>query len=943
MAGKRRRRRYLSSDAPFLKWSGTPDGVGYRKQYLDAFICLEGQEASADVVWCETCIYADAERPGVAGFCCVDCLGDHMECKQCILHCHQCMPLHRIEEWKGEYFERVTLQSLGLHIQLGHAGRECDAIHEGPSDFTVLHTNGIHQIAIDFCNCSQRLQHHEQLLRFRWFPATVHQPQTCATFAVLNNFQTMNHAGKLSAWEHFVTLINLMDNLGILMRKPLYTAYLRMIREYRHIQMMKRFGRGHFDEGIKSTGQGELVLPCLGCPQPGINMEIEWVDEKEEDGYLNHPVLSADANFRMNEYFRGTDTSDPGLHTGLAYYVEQKGYRAHLRKHVMQKDISTCSGFQTLAHAETKISTGMRSTGVVMCLCARHEMIRPLGVGDLQKGERYCNVDYAVLLGIRGLRNLPALFFSYDIACQWCIKLNERMEELPNLAIPPLCRLDFGVPKCHCPGHKRQCQCQFSMNVKPGVAQTDGEGIERTWSEVNKVAGSTKVMGPGHHHDMLDDIFGNHNYRKLMGLGESLQRKASKAAREYALQSRAHTELMLALPDGRCISIWTAEVEGWERDNTAPNPYLESIEHVSEAQVQLDLIKEEDEEVASGTPELDETSVTSSAVGCHQGFGVHARVGPQCGEQVQVDWDRQEKTLAENLPLWLPSELEARVRAQGCLAGIAKKEERLWEAQCADALDKVKNTPREQRQQYNISEINARDWEQKYQELKQADLTYVGSIFTIEEAKKKQMNKKRKKKRKAKQAHIIFMQPGDGKKVTSWIWRMEGALGDGTDDDLTQAAHLEWLKSRARMHRWHEEVAMVEREKERVQLGLEHMAKQWEDCIGRHVGLNSALTEGMTAYAKRQATCVYRHLREHFRDIWLGSVEVADEEIHEEDPLSAQSVYPSYIVKNVDSSGPSEMEGDSSDLHSASESESGSDDSSSGESGASTGSDAAEA
>ena len=41
-----------------------------------------------------------------------------------------------------------------------------------------------------------------------------------------------------------------------------------------------------------------------------------------------------------------------------------------------------------------------------------------------------------------------------------------------------------------------------------------------------------------------------------------------------------------------------------------PNPYLESIEHVSEAQVQLDLIKEEDEEAASGTLELDETSAS---------------------------------------------------------------------------------------------------------------------------------------------------------------------------------------------------------------------------------------------------------------------------------------------------------------------------------------------
>ena len=55
----------------------------------------------------------------------------------------------------------------------------------------------------------------------------------------------------------------------------------------------------------------------------------------------------------------------------------------------MDVQISTCSGFKTLAHAETKFSGGMRSTCVGMCICARHEFVQVNGVGDLQKGERY--------------------------------------------------------------------------------------------------------------------------------------------------------------------------------------------------------------------------------------------------------------------------------------------------------------------------------------------------------------------------------------------------------------------------------------------------------------------------------------------------------------------------------------------------------------------------
>ncbi|KAG2354448.1 hypothetical protein BDR07DRAFT_1306119, partial [Suillus spraguei] len=50
--------------------------------------------------------------------------------------------------------------------------------------------------------------------------------------------------------------------------------------------------------------------------------------------------------------------------------------------------ISMCSGFSTLAHAESKFSNGLWTTGIRLCLCACHEFMHPKGVGDLQKGKR---------------------------------------------------------------------------------------------------------------------------------------------------------------------------------------------------------------------------------------------------------------------------------------------------------------------------------------------------------------------------------------------------------------------------------------------------------------------------------------------------------------------------------------------------------------------------
>jgi hypothetical protein len=44
----------------------------------------------------------------------------------------------------------------------------------------------------------------------------------------------------------------------------------------------------------------------------------------------------------------------------------------------------------------TKNSKGLRATGTAAVSCARHELFRPLGVGDLQKGERFVVPIYLI-------------------------------------------------------------------------------------------------------------------------------------------------------------------------------------------------------------------------------------------------------------------------------------------------------------------------------------------------------------------------------------------------------------------------------------------------------------------------------------------------------------------------------------------------------------------
>ena len=51
--------------------------------------------------------------------------------------------------------------------------------------------------------------------------------------------------------------------------------------------------------------------------------------------------------------------------------------------------VSTCIAFAALLEKDTKLTTGLKTSGVAGCACARHELVRPQGIGDLQKGERY--------------------------------------------------------------------------------------------------------------------------------------------------------------------------------------------------------------------------------------------------------------------------------------------------------------------------------------------------------------------------------------------------------------------------------------------------------------------------------------------------------------------------------------------------------------------------
>lgn len=185
----------------------------------------------------------------------------------------------------------------------------------------------------------------------------------------------------------------------------------------------------------------------------------------------------------------------------------------------------------------TKKSKGLRATGMAAVSCARHQMFRPRGMGDLQKGERsvklagisinttdahisrQCNMDFIFASSVVGV-GLRMLTISYDVGCQWWTRFRSHRQEMlpPYLQLLPAW-IRALVPKFHLQSHQEKCHSPFSFNYAEGSGRTDGEGVERNWAGLNGQAPSTAEMLPGHRWETLDDCCGWANWRKAMGLG----------------------------------------------------------------------------------------------------------------------------------------------------------------------------------------------------------------------------------------------------------------------------------------------------------------------------------------------------------------------------------------------------------------------------------------
>jgi len=118
---------------------------------------------------------------------------------------------HASQIWDGHFFKDTSLTALGLVIQLGH--QIGDACHSPTPlrDLMVFDLSGAHRLVVRYCDCIGAPARHIQLLRGRWFPATINRPSTAFAFDILDFFHKLQDQNKCNPYDFYNAIIQRTD------------------------------------------------------------------------------------------------------------------------------------------------------------------------------------------------------------------------------------------------------------------------------------------------------------------------------------------------------------------------------------------------------------------------------------------------------------------------------------------------------------------------------------------------------------------------------------------------------------------------------------------------------------------------------------------------------------------------------------------------------------
>ncbi|KAI6041141.1 hypothetical protein EDC04DRAFT_2601891 [Pisolithus marmoratus] len=382
---------------------------------------------------------------------------------------------------------------------------------EGHSCLTIVNVNGVHYCNVWYCNCDGAEGSQLQLLRAGLFPVTMRDCRTSFTFHVLDDFLWDNVKCGTSAMNYYSKIQRMTSSTFPHLVPDRYRELLRVSRAWRNLKLLKWKG---FYPGSCNLDHSGLVLFCLTCPQPGIN--IPEMDDVELSHWKYSCVIVMDGNFKAEHMAPKNAGNETWLMDGQEYMVASQDYKTYLggtKNRIMH---SNCNNHCTISQANHHRGQ-LASMGIGGCACARHGCFIPHSMVDFQKGKQ-------------------ELKYSQELVSGMCMVT-------------------------------RQCFTRYAPNFILGSGNVDGEIMETLWSTLNVISPSTQGMATPHRQEVLDFQMNDSNFLKMIRMHESnnfyiqatcwtnptivgaLQKKYKAAQKHEVAMEEAFTSLNDTLPN----------------------------------------------------------------------------------------------------------------------------------------------------------------------------------------------------------------------------------------------------------------------------------------------------------------------------------------------------------------------------------------------------------
>jgi hypothetical protein len=210
----------------------------------------------------------------------------------------------------------------------------------------VVHTNGLHHLAMVSCRCRGAECLPRDLIACRLVPASFQNIRTLFSAQLLDFFRVCNLELKASAYSFYHLLRRLTMPMAPAEVANLYNEFRRMTRLWRWMKKLKWAGYGHNGKSTADIQAGELAIFCPACPQPGKNLPPDWKDDVNKY-VLTHAIcpahgsiccrfamrldLAGDGNFSADHVSQNPPSNDYYLLDGGGIFPNRQEYLDFLK------------------------------------------------------------------------------------------------------------------------------------------------------------------------------------------------------------------------------------------------------------------------------------------------------------------------------------------------------------------------------------------------------------------------------------------------------------------------------------------------------------------------------------------------------------------------------------------------------------------------------------